>query len=192
MSLTQLLVKFRHGDSEILPELFSHVYQELRQIAAREKRRFFNCETINTSALVNEVYLKLVSLEKLDLENREHFFAVAAMAMRQILINYAEQKGAKKRGGDQQRVTLMTMGGSQDVDIETLLSINSALEQLQTIDAKLATLVEMRFFAGMSETEIAKVMDITTRTVRRNWSKARALLQQILENSDHSKVKPQL
>ena len=97
LSVTQLLEKFRAGDSDILPELFSQVYRELRQVAAREKRRFYNADTINTSALVNEAYLKLVSMNQLNLENRAHFFAVSAMAMRQILINYIEQKNAKKR-----------------------------------------------------------------------------------------------
>jgi len=185
LSITHLLLNYRNGDNKVLPELFNEVYAELRKIAAREKRHFFNADTINTSALVNEAYLKLVGLQKLDVENRAHFFAVSAMAMRQILINYVEQKNALKRGGDQLRVTLATMANTREVDIETLLSINSALEQLKHIDDKLASLVEMRFFAGMSETEIAQVMNTTERTVRRNWSKAKALLQQILESAEN-------
>lgn len=184
LSVTELLINYREGDEKLLPELFNQVYGELRKIAAREKRRFVNADTINTSALVNEAYLKLFNMDNLALENRAHFFAISAMAMRQILINYVEQKNALKRGGDQLRVTLATMANTREMDIETLLSINNALEKLKDIDEKLASLVEMRFFAGMSETEIATVMNTTERTVRRNWSKAKALLQNILENEE--------
>lgn len=182
LSVTQLLNSYRGGAKDAFPDLFSQVYGELRQIAAREKRRVFNADTINTSALVNEAYLKLVSQEALNLENRAHFFAVSSMAMRQILINHIEKKNARKRGGDQLRVTLETMANGDDVTIEGLLSINSALEKLQGIDEKLVSLVEMRFFAGMTESETAKVMGTTERTVRRNWSKAKALLQHILDD----------
>lgn len=182
-SVTQLLHEYREGDAGVLPDLFSQVYDELKRIAAREKRRVINADTINTSALVNEAYLKLVCQQKLEVDNRAHFLAVSAMAMRQILINYIEQKHARKRGGDLFRVSLVTMANTREMDMENLLSINRALEQLQQLDDKLASLVEMRFFAGMTESEIAQAMNTTERTVRRNWSKARALLQHILESN---------
>jgi len=184
LSVTELLCNYRNGDNEVLPDLLNQVYGELRKIAAREKKRVFNADTINTSALVNEAYLKLFSKEKLDVENRAHFFAVSSMAMRQILINYVEQKTARKRGGDQLRVTLATMADTKDMEIVTLLSINNALGKLRELDESLVSLVEMRFFAGMRETDIAQVLNTSERTVRRNWSKAKALLQQILDDNN--------
>ena len=185
-SVTQLLEEYRHGDGriDVLPDLFHQVYSELRQIAAREHRRVWNADTINTSALINEAFLKLASQENLKLENRAHFFAVSAMAMRHILVNYLEQKRAKKRGGDLQRVTMVTMANSRETEMAAVLGIDRALKQLKDVDEKLASLVEMRFFAGMTEIEIAEVMGSTERTVRRNWRKAKALLQQMIDNAE--------
>ncbi|TVZ40326.1 RNA polymerase sigma factor (TIGR02999 family) [Alteromonadaceae bacterium 2753L.S.0a.02] len=186
LSTTLIANSDYHADQYSISIMFSRVYDELRRIASREKRRINNADTINTSALINEAYLKLASCDQLNLQDRAHFFAVAALAMRQVLVNYIEQKYAQKRGGDHLRVTLNSLPMVTEVDMVTLLSIDRALEQLATLDDKLAKLVEMRFFAGMSETEIACVLRITERTVRRNWRKARALLQQILDNSPQS------
>lgn len=163
-----------------LEQLYQLAYSELRQIARRECRRLRNVDTINSTALVNEAYLKLARSSPLMAKSRSHFLAVSAVAMRQILVNYLEQKLAQKRGGDWQQVTMADITYAGATNLEQLLSVNKALEELRAFDSRLAELVEMRFFAGMSEVEIAEVLECTERTVRRNWIKAKVLLSQIM------------
>jgi RNA polymerase sigma factor (TIGR02999 family) len=119
--------------------------------------------------------------EKTTIENRVHFFALAATVMRQIIINYAEQKNTRKRGGDWQRVTLEEDIEKTDQNTLTLLAVNDALKELAEIDEDLARLVELRFFSGMTEQEIATLYSVSDRTVRRNWQKAKLLLIRALE-----------
>lgn len=164
--------------------LYNDVYEELRRIAKKQMQKAWSIGTISTTALVNESYLKLVNLQNTQFENKAHFFAIAATAMRQILINYAEQKGAQKRGGDWLKVTYQEPLHESDVEIKTLLAVNDALTDIREIDADLAQLVELRFFAGMTEAEIAEVFDVNERTVRRNWKKAKMLLKQALQATD--------
>jgi RNA polymerase sigma factor (TIGR02999 family) len=164
-----------------MDQLFPLVYQQLRQIAQQQLRKTWAVETICTTALVNEAYLKLVNQQPASLANRTHCFAIAATAMRHILINYAEQKRAKKRGGDRQQVTFNDPADSGENNLNTLIAVNEALEQVKMVDEDLARLVELRFFAGMSEAEIALLCDCSERSVRRNWKKAKALLVKALE-----------
>lgn len=124
--------------------------------------------------------MKLINAQKLEIVNRAHFFALAATAMRQILINYAEQKKAQKRGGDWLQVTYQETLLQSQHKLETLLSINEALDQVRAIDAKLADLVELRFFAGLTEVELAEIFGVNERTLRRNWTKAKVLLAKVL------------
>lgn len=182
-SITQMVNNLKDGGTEAFNALFPLVYEQLKKIAHREKQKLWNADTINATALVHEVYLKLMRSDELNAENRAHFFALCAVAMRQIIINYIEQKVAKKRGGDWQRVSLSDALVADEHDADTLLTIDKSLTILATFAPDLTSLVEMRFFAGMSESEIALVNGCTERTVRRNWSKAKALLNQILQDA---------
>ena len=181
--ITEILVACRAGEKTQLDVLFDRIYDELKVIAKREKRRFMGVGTMAASDLINEVYLKIIRADSLNADNRAHFFAIAATAMRQIMMNYIESKHAKKRGGDWQKVDTFTIEGESAENIETLISIDQALEKLKLYDESLSSLIEMRFFAGLTENEIALVLGSSERTVRRNWKKAKALLQTCLENS---------
>jgi len=176
VNITEFFKNGRNAETGALDQLFPHIYNELRKLAHKQLQRSWSDETICTTALVNEAYLKLANGALSKLSNRAHFFAVAATAMRQILINYAEQKSAKKRGRDWLKVSfaesnLGDMGGA-----DNLLQVNEALEDIRSIDEELAQLVELRFFGGLTEVEIAQVFKVNERTVRRNWKKAKALL----------------
>ena len=154
--------------------------QELHQIAHRQLVKSWSVDTICATVLVNEAYIKLVNSQQVSFSNRAHFFAIAATAMRQIIINYAQQKQTKKRGDGWQKVTYEEAFISDQQHPELLLSVSYALDEVEAIDPDLARLVEMRFFAGMTEAEIAAIMGVTDRTVRRNWKKAKALLMHAL------------
>lgn len=180
-NVTQLIKQYRQGDNSSADKLFSIVYQELRKIARQQLRKAWSVDTIQTTSLVNEAYLKLLDQNQCDANDRAHFFALSATAMRQIIINYAEQKQAKKRGGDWVQTTLAGVEATSEINVDNVVFVDKALKILQSIDKDLCQLVELRFFAGMSETEIAAVMKVTERTVRRNWRKAKALLARIME-----------
>ncbi len=179
--VTRLLQDYCEGNNDSVNALLPVIYQQLRLIAHRQLRKAWDMDTLCTSALVSEAYIKLFGRDNQHIENRVHFFALAATAMRQIIINYAEQKNAGKRGGDWQRVTLEDEIEQEDPNIKTLLAVDNALEELGKIDSKLARLVELRFFSGMTESEIAELFSVSDRTVRRNWQKARLLLAQALQ-----------
>lgn len=187
-SNTNLLANLNTGSDAALNTLFPLVYDQLKKIAYREKQKYWNADTINATALVHEVYLKLMRSNQVSAENRAHFFALCAVAMRQIIINYVEQKVAQKRGGAWQKVTLSEEFAANEHDADTLLTIDKSLRVLSGFAPELTALVEMRFFAGMSETEIALASGCTERTVRRNWSKAKAMLNQIIQDTDLSSV----
>ncbi len=180
INVTQLLVACREKQSDAMQQLFPLVYDELHRIAQRQLRSAPMTKTLCATALVNEAYMKLAQDGANTLQNRAHFFAIAATAMRQILINYAEQKRTQKRGGEWLKVTFEQADSVAEQPLDTLLAINDALADVAQIDPALVQLVEFKFFAGMNETEIALVMNVTERTVRRNWVKAKALLAQAL------------
>ncbi len=180
LDITRLLSDYQSGNEEAINDLFPAVYQELHAIANRQLRKSWSVETICATVLINESYLKLIQGQQVDFTDRAHFFAIAATAMRQIILNYAAQKQTAKRGADWKRVTVEEALLVDEHHADTLLSIGLALEQVASIDEQLAHLVEMRFFAGMTETEIASVQGVSDRTVRRNWIKAKALLMQAL------------
>lgn len=179
---TQLLNDIQNVESDAMDLIFPAVYQELRRIAHQQLNRAWSMDTLCTTALVNEAYLKLVHQKNFCPANRSHFFAVAATAMRHMLINYAEQKQAQKRGGDWQQVTFDESGLRSETNINTLIAVNEALEQVKQVDETLARLTELRFFAGMTESEIAVLFDLSERSVRRNWIKAKALLVKALQS----------
>ena len=169
-------------DRESLDTLVPLVYRELRTIAHRHLQARGSDDTLNSTALVHEAYLKLGREAGTVWQDRAHFFALASMVMRQILIDRARARVAEKRGGVQTRITLEedTLVVADQAD--SLLQLDDALGRLAAVAPRLVRVVEFRFFGGMSEDEIASVLGITTRTVRRDWDKAKLVLRRALES----------
>jgi len=175
----RLLAALRQGGpdrNDALDRLFPLVYAELRRAADYLLQRERDGHTLQATALVHEAFLKLSAGQAPEVQDRAHFVGIAARAMRQILVDHARRRQAEKRGGGQ----FVTLGddaaATQGTDADTLLAIHEALGELAAMDARLAQVVEMRFFGGLGETEIAAALDVTTRTVQRDWAKARAWL----------------
>lgn len=178
--ITQLLLRARNGDRPALDSLLPLVYHELRRLASIRRPRGGADPMLDTTALVHEAYLKLFDRSHLELSDREHFFSVAALAMRQIVVDYARESGSLKRGGGLRRVDLDSQIVGIEDRAEEILTIDEALGRLAEVDPRLARVVELRFFAGLSEQEIGDVLGRDVRTVRRDWRKARALLHELL------------
>ncbi|MEO0560065.1 MAG: ECF-type sigma factor [Bacteroidota bacterium] len=181
--ITRLLDAHRDGHPEAFGKLLPLVYDELRQIAHRHLRGGRRSDAMQTTALVHEAYLRLAgpssaSPNRRVANDRAHFFAVAATAMRHVLVDTARRRNALKRGGGAHATTLGDAKGlAVDTDAEEVLALDDALARLATLDARLAQVVEMRFFGGMEMTEIADALGVSDRTVKRDWRKARAILQ---------------
>jgi RNA polymerase sigma factor (TIGR02999 family) len=174
--ITVLIAQARAGDRSALDSLFEAVYPDLRRIAHVRLRRGFPDPELGTTALVNECYLKLRDAQRLDASDRAHFFSYTASAMRSIVVDIARAKATERRGGNALHVTLDDeLPGDQGSEDE-ILRVHEALEEIGQLDPRLVRLIEMRYFAGMSDPEIAAALDITDRTVRRDWQKARMLL----------------
>lgn len=167
-------------DRESLDRLVPLVYRELRIIAHRHLAAHGAEDTLNSTALVHEAYLKLGNEAGSAWRDRSHFFALASMVMRQILTDRARARTAVKRGGIQRRITLDEQTVAVDDQADSLLQLDDALARLAAVAPRLVRVVEFRFFGGMSEEEIASVLGVTTRTVRRDWDKARLLLRRAL------------
>jgi len=182
--ITGLLAAARQGNGDAAQRLMALVYDELRAMARRQLRYRRPGQTITTTALVHEAYLKLVDQHGATWEDRSHFFSVAALAMRHILVDSARRRVAKKRGGEDVRITLdeLRLGGEPDAEARAVevLAIDRALTSLAALNERLSQLVELRFFAGLTEEETAEAMGTSERTVRRDWRKARAFLFQAL------------
>jgi len=170
-------------DRQSVNSLLPDVYQELRRLAANYLRRERPGQTLQPTALVHEAYIRLLKDKPDRWQNRAHFCAIAAHSMRQILIERARARGAQKRGGARQRITLderLLPGGEQSID---LLALDEALERLAAIDPEQARLVELRFFGGLTVEETAAAMDISPATVKRHWTIASAWLARELEGN---------
>ncbi len=178
--ITDLLTELRNGRPEVMDRLFTLVYHELRRIAHRTLGPGRTGDTLGTTALVHEAYLKLVDQARTDWRNRAHFYAVSAMAMRQILVDHARARAAVKRGGGRRGVSLDDATLSVEEQAEAVLDLDEALQKLSNLDERLSRVVECRFFGGLSEEETAEVLGVTARTVRRDWVKAKALLYEEL------------
>lgn len=174
--ITRLLDAAQDGRPEALDEVFEVAYPRLREIAHARRRGWRGSDTLNTTGLVHEAYLKLASSGPGSYESRGHFFATTARAMRQVLINYAEKQTAKKRGGGRSDVTLYESDAVTDGALDELLALNDALKRLEKIDARQAGVVECLFFAGLSVAETGEALGISSATVKRDWSAARAWL----------------
>ena len=182
--VTQLLEKFEPGDRHAGEQLFADVYAELRALAARYLRRERKNHTLQPTALVHEVYLKLVGQTRVDWQGRAHFLAIAAHAMRQILVDHARRHRAAKRGGNRHRIALddnLVIKSNRNVD---LLALEDALTKLTKLDPRQAQMIELRFFGGLSIVEVAKVMGISKRSVEREWTMVRAWLRRELSKCD--------
>jgi RNA polymerase sigma-70 factor, ECF subfamily len=178
--ITDLLHHLEAGDRSAVDRLFAAVYKELRNLAARFFRQEAKGITIQPTALVHEAYLKLVGQSAVAWQGRTHFFAVAAQAMRRILVDHARRRGAAKRGGQQNRVRLeegLVPALEPDHD---LLAVDEALSKLAQLDPRQAQLVELRFFAGLSVAEAAEVLGISKRSAEREWTMVRAWLRREL------------
>lgn len=178
--ITGLLLAWRGGDSTALDRLFPLVYDELRRIAHRQLGRERDEHTLGTTALVHEAYLKLVDQTRAKYEDRSHFFAVAARAMRRILVDYARQHRALKRGAGAAQVSLDDAAALAADRAQTLVALDEALTGLAEVDERLCRVVECRFFGGLTEEETAEALAVTARTVRRDWVKAKGWLSQAL------------
>jgi RNA polymerase sigma factor (TIGR02999 family) len=170
--ITRLLDAARGGDLEASAALFSAVYAELQKLARSHRRRWRGNDTLNTTALIHEVFLKLAG--PADFANRKHFFATASKAMRQVLVNYAEQQAAAKRGGEAMRVTLEEATLISDVSAEELLDLHRTLQRLEQDNPRRCRIVECRVFGGMTVEEIAEALSISPATVKREWQVASA------------------
>ena len=176
-NLTSLLIEWQEGDPTALDRLTPLVYDELRRIAHRYVRRERNGHTLETTALVNEAYVRLAGSKNIAWENRSHFFAATAQVMRHVLIDHARKRQYAKRGGDIQHVPLddaISQMTSQRAD--ELIVLNEALNELARLDPRKARVVEMRYFAGLSLEETAEALNISLMTVRRDWRAAKAWL----------------
>ncbi len=176
--ITGLLLDLQAGQREVLDQLLPLIYDELRRIAHHHRARHGAGETLNTTALVHEAYLKLVDQSRIAWQDRVHFFAVAARAMRFILIDYARQQKALKRGGGHIKVSLDESNLAAGEQTADLLALNDALSRLAEHDERMAQVVECRFFGGLTIEETANALGVGSRTVKRDWKKARLLLYQ--------------
>jgi len=179
--VTLLIERAREGDRAAFDRIFELLYPELRQIARRRLSRSARDGLIETTALVNECYLKFVQRESLTPNDRSHFLAYSATVMRSIIVDAARVAQTDRRGGDAEQVTLTTgVMASLPDPADEILDVHAALEDLGRVDARLARVVEMRYFGGMEDAEIAEAMGVSKRTVSRDWDKARLLLAHAL------------
>lgn len=183
-TITALLDAHSSGDPDALDELFPLVYDELRRIAHRRMKGERRDHTLRTTALVHEAYVELVDLNRVDWQDRRHFFALAARVMRNVLVDYAVKKNAEKRGGDRDRVPLEEWDGATEVVLDDVVAVHQALERLERIDERQARVVECRFFAGLTIEETSDALGISPSTVGRDWRMARAWLNRELTNGE--------
>jgi RNA polymerase sigma factor (TIGR02999 family) len=182
--VTQLLLAWRNGDAQAFNELFALVEAELRLLARQRLQHERPNHTLQPSALVNEVYLRLAGEQAIEWRDRAHFFAIATERMKQILVDYARRRKRDKRGGGALLVTLSEAAGQAvDYPLE-LLAVDEALERLATLDPRHHRIVVMRYFGGLTESEIADVLGLAPRTVQREWKSARAWLYSQLKQTD--------
>jgi RNA polymerase sigma factor (TIGR02999 family) len=180
---TQLLLDARAGDREAFDRLYEHVYDTLRQIAHDRLRRHRPGDTLGTTALVHEAYLKLIDQNRAGLRDRGHFLALASRAMRFILVDYARTRTRQKRGGGLPDVPLDAVQIAADERAEHLLALADGLEALSGVSTRLGQIVELRFFGGLTFEEIAEALEISVPTAKRDWARARSWLLRAMEAS---------
>jgi RNA polymerase sigma factor (TIGR02999 family) len=182
--VTQLLQQWSHGDDAALAQLTPLVYEELRRLAHYYMEGERPNHTLQTTALINEAYLRLADQINTNWQSRAHFLAVAARAMRGILVNYAKSNRAQKRGGGAPRIKLDEAAILSPEQSKEIVDVHEALERLATLNPRKARVVELKYFGGLNHDEIAEVMKISTVTVRRDWMFAKTWLYDELQNAD--------
>lgn len=180
LDTSQLLARSRAGDRTAFDTLYARLYEDLHSAARGQLHRHPSGGTLDTTALVHEAYVRLLDEQSVPWESRAHFLAVAARAMRRVIIDDARRRTAQKRGGDAPHVTLSPEVLGAVEDPHTLIAIDDALSRLARFDERLPRVAECRLFAGLSEQETAGALDVSVRTVQRDWQRARAWLQQEL------------
>lgn len=181
-ALTDLIRKAQEGDSNAFKQVFDTTYEDLRRMARARLRPGVRGTLLDTTSLVHESYLRFANAGQLRIEDRAHFFRYAGHVMRSVIVDLARARLAERRGGDAPHVTLNTaLGDSAAQGEDEIVRVHEALEELQQHDARMVQVVELRYFAGMTEIEIAEVLGVTDRTVRRDWEKARLLLAKALQ-----------
>ncbi len=181
-AVTEILHEWRNGDKDAPDRLFPIVYEELRRRAAKYLSGERSDHTLQPTALVHEAYLRMIGQTSLSADNRLHFYRIASRVMRQVLVDHARTHNAEKRGGAATRLSLDSVDVGTDVALGDVLHLDDALERLGRLDQRKLSVVEMRFFGGLSEDEIAKTLELNERTVRRDWEFARAWLYRELAN----------
>jgi RNA polymerase sigma-70 factor, ECF subfamily len=174
--LTQLLIDWSNGSQDAVEQLFPLVYEELRRLAHRYMRRERPGHTLQTTAVVHEAYFRLIDQKHVQWQNRAHFFAIAAQMMRRILITHAQSHAYAKRGGGALKVSLDEVAVLSQTRAGELIALDDALKSLAVIDVRRSQVVELRFFGGLSNEEIAEVLKISPNTVVRDWNVAKAWL----------------
>ena len=177
-----VLTELRSVTQQAIDQVVALTYQELRTIAHRRLAARGRGGTLSTTGLVHEAYLKLVDQSRAGWQDRAHFLALASLAMRHVLVDRARERGALRRGGARLQITLDEEVLAVEDQPEVLLHLNEALERLATGEPRLARVVDCRFFGGLTEQETAEALGLTTRTVQRDWVKARILLRRVLES----------
>ena len=175
-NVTELLLEWQQGDRDALDRLTPLVYDELRRMAHAYVRRERDGHTLETTALVNEAYLRLINQKKMDWQSRAHFFAVVAQVMRHVLIDYARKRRYLKRGGEAQRVSLEDASMMSEGRAAELVALDEALDELAEMDRRKSRVVELRYFGGLSLEETAAALGISLMTARRDWRAAKAWL----------------
>ena len=178
---TELLQAHARGDRAALERLFPKVYDELRQMARGRMRHERADHTLGAMELVHEAFFRLVRLDRIDWKSRAHFMAMASQAMRNVLLDHAEHRGAQKRGGGERAVTLERVEVANTQPNDDVLALCEALQRLEELEPRQARVVECRFFGGLTDAETADALGLTPRTVQRDWVKARVLLRRALE-----------
>jgi RNA polymerase sigma-70 factor, ECF subfamily len=188
--VTECLSRIRAGDSGAKGRLLELVTAQLRRIAERVMRSERSDHTLQPTALVNELYLQLLTRDRLDVRDRAHFFALAVQGMRRILVDHARSRRSKKRGGEQVRVDIEDIPLATSENIQRIVELDEALTRLEKLDARQCRVVELRFFAGLEETEVARLLGISNRTVKRDWAMAKAWLYGELQPFKNREERP--
>jgi len=176
-SITELIERANDGEQDAVNRLFAALYADLHEMARARLRRHVPFTVLDTTALLHESYLRLIKLGALNVANRAHFLAYAARVMRSVIVDFARQRLAERRGGGAIELPLDTESGDLQTRSESdVVRVHEALEELAVVDERLVRLVEMRYFGGLTEEEIAAALGVSTRTVQRDWEKARMLL----------------
>jgi RNA polymerase sigma factor (TIGR02999 family) len=182
--VTSWLSRWGYGDGEALNEIFPAVYRELRQVGHRMLARERSDHTLSTTALVHESYLRLLDQERLNVRNREEFFAIAGITMRRVLVDYARKRNRLKRGGDAVKVDLDdALGWLSEAQTEEVEILDLALDRLAEHNSRASLIVHLRFFVGLTCDEVAELLGLTDRTVRRDWSLARVWLRREIRST---------